>query len=279
MPEHRDRVVELLRQVVAIPTAYPPGDATQISAASVSQLKRLGYRTDAHAEVAGLVNVVASIGEGAPHLVFNAHVDTVTFTFVTDEESLGERGMAYLRNAGLVKPDMLFLGAPTSNALITSERGAMWVCIETSGKAAHTGAPEMGDNAVQRVLRLVAYAQRAPLPRLAVWRDADSGEPDGTRSSELMRGTKGFASARDSALVTTLAAAVARATRGPARFAGAIDAGDSRWSADDGIEIASFGPGGSSEEHAANEFVGLAELESSATINPAFVEQLAGLRG
>ena len=104
MPEHRDRVVELLRQVVAIPTAYPPGDATQISAASVSQLKRMGYRTDAHAEVAGLVNVVASIGEGAPHLVFNAHVDTVTFTFVTDEESLGDRGMAYLREAGHAVP-------------------------------------------------------------------------------------------------------------------------------------------------------------------------------
>src|SRR5690606_38619332 len=72
----------------------------------------------------------------------------VTFTFVTDEESLGERGMAYLRKTGIVKPEMLCFGAPTSNSLITSERGVMWVGIETFGKAAHAGAPETGDNAI-----------------------------------------------------------------------------------------------------------------------------------
>src|SRR5690606_60132 len=150
----------------------------------------------------GLDNLVASIGQGAPHLVFNAHVDTVgagnksewntdpfvlteigdrlyglgtsnckgsmaiqlwlaeelarqggpkrgtvTFTFVTDEESLGPSGMSYLRRAGLVRPDMLFLGAPTANTLITAERGVMWVSVETFGRSAHAGAPETGDNA------------------------------------------------------------------------------------------------------------------------------------
>ncbi|SDR58255.1 acetylornithine deacetylase [Rhizobiales bacterium GAS113] len=384
MPEHRDRLVELLRQVVVIPTAYPPGDTTQLAAAIVPRLNRPGYRTDAHAEVAGLVNVVASIGEGAPHLVFNAHVDTVgfgeraswrtdpfvlpqagdrlyglgasnwkdsmavqlwlaeqimgrgspargtvTFTFVSDEEGLGGHGMAYLCKAGPVKPDMLFLGAPTSNALIPSERGVNWGGIETSGKAAHAGAPEMGDNAVERMLRLVAFLQRALFPRLAARRDADlrlavnigglqggenpnvapgrcrleldrrhlptetvngayaeivaalqvAGEPEGTWSSELMRGTNSLASARDGALVTTLAAVVARATGEPARFAEAIGASDGRWLANDGIEIVNFGPGGGSEGHAANDFVDLAELETSAAIHLAFVEQLVGLRG
>jgi acetylornithine deacetylase/succinyl-diaminopimelate desuccinylase-like protein len=365
MPEHRDRLVEPLRQVVAIPSAYPPGDTTQLSAAIVPRLKRLGYRADAHAEVVGL-NVVASIGEGAswrtgPFTLTQAGDrlyglggsnckgsravqlwlaeeimgrggparGTVTCTLVTDEDSLGEHGMAFLRKAGLMKPDILFLGAPTSNALITSERGVTWVCIETSGKAAHAGAPEMGDSALERMLRLVTHLQRALFPRLAARGDAGlrstvnigrvqgrentnvvsgrcrleldrrllptetgnsaygeivtslqvPGEPEGTSPSELMRGTNGVASARSGALVTTLAAPVSWMTGEPARFAEAIGASDGRWFADDGIEIVNFEPGGGSEGHAANEFVGLAELETSDTIHLAFVEQLIGLRG
>jgi acetylornithine deacetylase/succinyl-diaminopimelate desuccinylase-like protein len=370
MPEHRDRLVERLRQVVAIPTAYPPGDTTQLSAAIVPRPKRLGYRADAHAEVVGLVNVVASIGEGAPRLVFDAHVDTVgvlvgeraswrtdpftltqagdrlyglgasnckgsmavqlwlaeeimgcggsargtvTCAVVTDEDSLGKHGMAFLRKAGLMKP----------------ERSVMWVCIETSGKAAHAGVPEMGDSAPERMLRLVTHLQCALFPRLAArggtgLRSTVSiggiqgrentivvsgrcrleldrpllptetgngaygeivtalqvpGEPEGTSSSELLCGTNGFASARSGALVTTLAATVARAAGEPARLAEAIGASDGRWFTDDGIEIVSFGPDGASAGHAANDFVGLAELESSAAIHLAFVEPLVGLRG
>jgi succinyl-diaminopimelate desuccinylase len=380
----RARLVAWLERLVAIPTAYPPGATTQLCAAVAPELARLGYRVGVHKEVDGLENIIASIGEGAPHLVFNAHVDTVgvgdradwrtdpfaltaggdrlyglgasnckgsmavhlslaeeiawrggprrgtvTFTFVTDEESLGPHGMAYLRRAGLVKPDMLCLGAPTSNALITTERGVMWVAVETTGKAAHAGAPETGDNAIARMLRLIARLQSDLFPCIAARRDGAAcstvnlgqlrggsntnvvpsrcrleidrrllpgetvdqayaeivetlracGEPEGSWSAELMRGTNGFSSARDGELVAALAGAVEQVTGEPARFVAAIGASDGRYFADDGIEIVNFGPGGGSEGHAANEFVSASELETSAAIHLALIERLLGLRG
>jgi succinyl-diaminopimelate desuccinylase len=80
---------------------------------------------------------------------------TVIFTFVTDEESLGPNGMYFLREQGFVKPDMLLLGAPTDNSLITAERGVLWVELTTSGKPAHAGQPEDGDNAILRMMRII----------------------------------------------------------------------------------------------------------------------------
>lgn len=377
-----DALVATLARLVAVPTAYPPGVTSGLTPLLVPELEALGYRVGVHAERPGLDNVVASIGEGGPHLVFNAHADTVgvgdpagwrsdpfaltadgdrlyglgasnckgsmavhlwlaaeiarrggprrgtvTFTFVTDEESLGPHGMAYLRRAGLVKPDLLCLGAPTANTLITAERGVMWVGIETTGRAAHAGAPETGDNAVERMLRLLARLEatlfadirgraegplrstvnlgqlhggtntnvvpsrcRAEIDRrllpaetvdgayaeiLATLKAA--GEPEGTWSAELMRGTNGFASSRTGALVTALAGAVEAVTGKPAAFTDAVGASDGRWFAGDGIEIVNFGPGGGSEGHAANEFISRAELVESAAIHAAFVERLVGL--
>ena len=68
----------------------------------------------------------------------------VIFTFVTDEESLGPNGMCFLREQGIVKPDILLLGAPTDNSLITTERGVLWVEVTTTGRPAHAGQPEDG---------------------------------------------------------------------------------------------------------------------------------------
>lgn len=380
--DHDDHLTALLAELVAIPTAYPPGETTTLCAAVAAGFRAAGYRVAVHAEVPGQANLVASIGTGAPHLVLNAHVDTVgvgepgawttdpftltragdrlyglgaanckgsaavhlwlaeaiarrggprrgtiTFTFVADEESLGPHGMAYLARAGIVKPDLLLLGAPTGNALITAERGVMWVAIETMGRAAHAGAPETGDNAVLRMVRLLGQLERDLFPRIAARQDgalrstvnvgqlhggtntnvvparcrleldrrllpgetvdeahaeivaslAGAGEPEGSWSATRMRGTNGFASARDGALATALAEAVAAVTGHPARYADAIGASDGRWFADAGIEIVNFGPGGGSEGHAANEFVLASELAESAAIHLAFVERLLGL--
>lgn len=373
----RARITEILARLVAIPTAYPPGDSTEICAYARSLLEPLGYRTAIHSEKPGLDNLVASLGEGAPHLVFNAHVDTVgagsdwetdpfeltadgdrlyglgtsnckgsmaiqlwlaeelarkggpkrgtvTFTFVTDEESLGPSGMSYLRRAGLVRPDMLFLGAPTANTLITAERGVMWVAVETLGQSAHAGAPDTGDNAILRMVRLVNRLTSELLPRIearsedglrstinigkshggentnvvpshcrleidrrllpsesleeAVNEIAETlrgaGEPEGSWSVELMTGTPGFASNRDDPLVRHTAAAVEEITGKPARFSDAVGASDGRYFAADGIEILNFGPGEGARGHAANEFIGIEELEEGARILAAATERI-----
>ena len=78
----------------------------------------------------------------------------VTFTFVTDEESLDANGTAFLRAKKAISPDILLLGAPTNNLLIIKERGVLWVEIISYGKSSHAGEPQIGDNAISRMIRI-----------------------------------------------------------------------------------------------------------------------------
>jgi succinyl-diaminopimelate desuccinylase len=91
---------------------------------------------------------------------------TVSFTFVTDDENVGSRGTSFLRRQGL-QPDFLVIGGPTGNAIIAEERGVMWMTIETVGAAAHAGTPQAGDNAILRMVRLLAHLDADLSPRLA----------------------------------------------------------------------------------------------------------------
>ena len=83
----------------------------------------------------------------------------IVFTVAGDEEDLGPNGTAHLRDAGLMKPDILIVGATTENQLITAERGILWVRLTAFGKAAHAGDPGSGDNAIERMIRLLATLQ------------------------------------------------------------------------------------------------------------------------
>ncbi len=234
-------LVDILTDLVALRSDYPPGDTGAICAYAAKRLARAGYRVETHTDVAPFVNVVARLGSGRPRIVFNAHADTVAaddrdawasdplraevrdgrlyglgaanckasmavqiwlaealaaagsvgdtgevvFTFVGDEEAIGPNGMGYLRNAGLVQPDVLVFGATTDNQLIVAERGVMWVRITAQGRAAHAGDPGAGDNAIERMLRLLAALARELEPRLATRRD---GEMASTTNIGLIRG-------------------------------------------------------------------------------------------
>lgn len=79
----------------------------------------------------------------------------VVFTFVGDEETLGPDGLAYLREIDAVKPDILICGAQTQLQAITEERGVIWVEVVTTGTSAHAGEPQNGDNAINRMVRLI----------------------------------------------------------------------------------------------------------------------------
>lgn len=82
---------------------------------------------------------------------------TLVFTFAGDEERLGPDGTQYLAETGLLKPDMLVMAAPTSNTLMVEERGVLWARLTTQGRAAHAGDPAAGDNAIERMVRLLAH--------------------------------------------------------------------------------------------------------------------------
>ncbi|MDP6884609.1 MAG: ArgE/DapE family deacylase [Rhodospirillales bacterium] len=97
----------------------------------------------------------------------------LVFTFAGDEEDLGPGGTCYLRQSGLVKPDILIVGATTENQLITAERGVLWVKITARGQAAHAGDPDSGDNAIERMMRLLAALQRQVFDHLGERSDGD----------------------------------------------------------------------------------------------------------
>lgn len=109
----------------------------------------------------------------------------IIFTFCGDEENLGPDGAFYLRESGAVKPDMLVVGTQTENQLITAERGVMWVELTARGQSAHAGNPSAGDNAILRLMRLVAHVDATMAERL---RDRRVGEQQSTLNVGIFRG-------------------------------------------------------------------------------------------
>ena len=95
------------------------------------------------------------------------HFGEVVFTFVGDEENLGPNGLCYLREEGIVKPDVLICGAQTQLQAIFEERGVIWVEVTTTGMSANAGEPQNGDNAISRMVRLINQLERNLAPVLA----------------------------------------------------------------------------------------------------------------
>ena len=106
----------------------------------------------------------------------------VVFTFVGDEESLGHNGLKFLRDAGHIQPDILIVGAQTENQLVVEERGVMWARLSTQGSAAHAGTPQLGDNAILRMLRVLQHIEQTLVPRIAA-------RKSGTKQATLSVGT------------------------------------------------------------------------------------------
>ena len=67
----------LLAELIAIPSATPPGDTRAICEAGAEHLKAAGYEVSMPMRTAPIANLVARLGEGSPCVVFNAHIDTV----------------------------------------------------------------------------------------------------------------------------------------------------------------------------------------------------------
>jgi acetylornithine deacetylase/succinyl-diaminopimelate desuccinylase family protein len=215
-------MIDYLKQLIATPSVFPPGDTSAICQVIARLLTEFGYEPQVVGASSTQLNVVASIGQGAPQILLCTHIDTVgpgtrehwsfdpyeatvtdgrvyglgaenckgaaaiflevaktvaraggpvkgqlVFAFVGDEESLGNGGAGYLRDQGLVKPDIVVMGGPTGLEIGCEERGVVWVRVETRGHAFHAGSPERGDNALLRAVRLINVLESRLQPRLA----------------------------------------------------------------------------------------------------------------
>lgn len=78
MPYHEATVVELLQQLIQIPSPNPPGDCSAIAAFCATYLQAVGLHTRRLAPDGRAWSVVASLGDGpGPRLMYHAHIDTV----------------------------------------------------------------------------------------------------------------------------------------------------------------------------------------------------------
>ena len=77
----------------------------------------------------------------------------IVFAGLIDEES-GQAGSRALA-AGGFHADLAVVGEPTRLKAVTAHKGALWLRLETRGKAAHGARPELGRNAVHEMARIV----------------------------------------------------------------------------------------------------------------------------
>jgi acetylornithine deacetylase/succinyl-diaminopimelate desuccinylase len=79
---------------------------------------------------------------------------TLVLMFVADEEINGGGSRALAKQAP--KPDLIVIGEPTNNAVFAAHKGCLRPLIRAKGKAAHSGRPELGVNAILAASHLIS---------------------------------------------------------------------------------------------------------------------------
>ncbi|HSU99000.1 MAG TPA: M20 family metallopeptidase [Roseiarcus sp.] len=74
--------------------------------------------------------------------------------FVADEEIDGGGSRALAKQQP--RPDLIVIGEPTNNAVFAAHKGCLRPLIRANGKAAHSGRPELGVNAILAASRLIS---------------------------------------------------------------------------------------------------------------------------
>jgi succinyl-diaminopimelate desuccinylase len=79
---------------------------------------------------------------------------TLIMMFVADEEINGGGSRALAKQQPT--PDLIVIGEPTNNAVFAAHKGCLRPLIRAKGKAAHSGRPELGVNAILAASRLTS---------------------------------------------------------------------------------------------------------------------------
>jgi len=69
-------LTKLLQSLLQIPSDNPPGDTTAIAEFIQGYISDHGIESRIVTTKPGIANIVATVGEGDPHLVLNGHLDT-----------------------------------------------------------------------------------------------------------------------------------------------------------------------------------------------------------
>jgi len=194
--------LKLTRRLVDIESIT--GNEGAVGAELYDELCRLGYTTHKIPVEHERFNVVATLDERPPELVFSTHMDTVP-PFIPsseDDEKIYGRGScdakgiiaAQIAACERLKQDgaavgMLFLvgeerdslgakvanenplgsrflinGEPTENRIAVASKGALRVELTAQGRMAHSAYPELGESAIDKLLNALGKLRAMPLP-------------------------------------------------------------------------------------------------------------------
>jgi acetylornithine deacetylase/succinyl-diaminopimelate desuccinylase-like protein len=110
---------------------------------------------DTKGSVAAMVTALCELAQSG-----SRPADTeIVFCGLVDEEH-GQAGSRALVASGF-RADLAIAGEPTRLEVVTAHKGTLWMKLETRGKAAHGSCPELGNNAVHAMARVVDLVQTA----------------------------------------------------------------------------------------------------------------------
>jgi acetylornithine deacetylase/succinyl-diaminopimelate desuccinylase-like protein len=81
----------------------------------------------------------------------------IIFAALIDEEN-NQSGSHALADSGF-SADLAIVGEPTRLKVVTAHKGDLWLRFETRGRAAHGATPQLGQNAVHEMARVVDLLQ------------------------------------------------------------------------------------------------------------------------
>jgi succinyl-diaminopimelate desuccinylase len=86
----------------------------------------------------------------------------LAFTAGEEVDCLGANALSQRPDLGPVQA--VVVSEPTSNELVIAEKGALWLELTTTGRAAHGSMPHLGRNAVMMMVTLLGELDRLPVP-------------------------------------------------------------------------------------------------------------------
>ncbi len=197
--------IRLTRRLIDIESIS--GNEGAVGAELYDELCRLGYTTHKMPIEHQRFNVIATIDERAPEIVFSTHMDTVPPFIPSSEDAdnvygrgacdakgiiaaqiaacqrLRKEGMAVgmlfvvgeerdslgAKIANQTPPGSRFLinGEPTENKIAVASKGALRVQLTAKGKMAHSAYPELGESAIDKLIAALTRLRALKLPENA----------------------------------------------------------------------------------------------------------------
>jgi acetylornithine deacetylase/succinyl-diaminopimelate desuccinylase-like protein len=194
--------IKLTRRLVDIESIS--GNEGAVGAELYEELARLGYTTHKMPVAHERFNVLATLDDTPPQVVFSTHMDTVPpfFPSSEDHENIYGRGScdakgiiaaqiaacqrlrkegaavgmlfvvgeerdslgAKIANESAPRSRFLINGEPTENKMAVASKGALRVQLTATGKMAHSAYPELGESAIEKLLTAIERLRGMELP-------------------------------------------------------------------------------------------------------------------